>query len=727
MAVNTDLKPEYATAKLVYLHMVGAGEKRRPIQLGTGRNAVVLLASSTPDLQFVGNRYYAAKFLRDDFDPQYSETAADNFFREAEQMRQWGVDNGAIVDYEGWGAIAKDNTRLNTRGTPREYWWITGGYFYRYDPHAEVNQANRPLIDNNSADYVFIKKALRLEGPFYLMELCPGTLEDLLERDTRWIDLPVYRWMDAYRQSVTSLIRQTDDQRRQSSGRSREIDEEGKRLDDAVVVFCARYLNLSPLPLSGYDILNAFYTKIDDVGDETVTRLSHDPNHIRNNAVLQLFKQIVAVVAKLHRGTNMAPPLAHRDLKPGNLFLQHPRGNLGHVSFRLADLGAVITIADIHGNQSLRGARRGADYQAPGSQFYRAPEQADLPIEVRVDVMEDPRRIRVKGTKLGNIEPNDTIIINDLRGEEARNEALPPPLPIFKIRQVSTVKDNRDAYELELDEPVPISRPQDSRDAPADQKAETTNLHAQITKTPGFHTDGYSLGAILYDLASGGKNPEDFYTYCLKVFTRQFRRSATDEEFDTAQNVTDVLAPEPQQGSERLTFRDRRMVVWKACRAPNADALLEQIVESFYQKLSEADRKRKVRDLRFRRFHVVHDLLRDKRGVPIPREIIRLILRCMLRDLNGTFYQIDAREGYTTERHILAAEKIGEEVDRLLELPEFSLPRDNFPSALREDTLFKLRSLIPLVMGTQADGSAATAPVEQAETARADDQLVVGE
>jgi len=757
-AVDTDPKTGFDAPVKIFLHY--EKQSKLPIQLGTGRSAVVLLASKFPDLQHGGD-YYAVKFLRDDPDPQYREASSEKFFTEALQMREWGRGNAAIVSYEGWGAIAKNIEKKNTRNEPAEYWWVKS-YFSKYDVDASDRSATVPVLNNNSAPFPYLKEALNLQGPFYILKLCQATLEDLLERDMPWEELTVYRTINRY-------------------GDHLKTQRDNKEIASDIRSFRERYLSLSNFRRSGYSILNSF--KIDEqvsflYDGKTVT---HNPNFIRNHAVLELFNQIVATVARLHQGRDNSNSLAHRDLKPGNIFLDHPYDGPQQVQLRLADLGYVISAPTLISSMSLYIDRRGVEYQAPGSQFYRAPEQAELPIEVWVQVNPQQRtQVKVRGTKLSNIQPNDWLIIDDIITDilpkdsaleetrdvsnDADRTSVSPIAPgvidsetqilgddppktgitpkdgaLEETRDVSNDADRisvnpiapgvidsetqglgddppkaattgkatrlfriirvnpgaSDSYYLTLNEAVP-QRP-DGKDH---------DLHAQIAKAAGFHTDGYSLGAILYDLISGGKNPEYFYTYCLRVFSSQFASRNREERFDSVDTITEVLRPEQKQ-TERLRllrisrqrpylkFDNRSRATAIALTAPNADALLDRIVDALYLNLDDKERNRKIRDLRFRHFHVVDELLRDKRGIFIDRAIIKLIVRCMLRDITGSFYNSDANTGYASDENTQASIRISEAVRELLEEERFGLPKEGIPDVLKKNMLFMLCYLIP--------------------------------
>jgi hypothetical protein len=90
---------------------------------------------------------------------------------------------------------------------------------------------------------------------------------------------------------------------------------------------------------------------------------------------------------------------------------------------------------------------------------------------------------------------------------------------------------------------------------------------------------------------------------------------------------------------------------------------------------------------------MVNDLLRDRRNVPIPRDILDIIVRCMLRGVPGSFYQRDSDRAYLTDESFEAANAIYESVMRLLGNSDYQLPRDGFPASLHQNLLFKLRSL----------------------------------
>lgn len=627
---------------LHYLHL--SGEHRLPTVLGTGRNAVVLLATTTPEEEGPATFYHAVKFLRDDPDKQYAAAAADRFFQEAGHVQSFSVYHGAFVRYIGWGSI-------DDPGRGKEWWNIN---FARHNP----------MIVNDDPEFERLRKHFDLQGPFYILDLCQGTLHDLLDKSMHWSKLPAY----SIRTFAVSL-------RAESSKIARDIEEVVKRYCKPPTI----------AGLSGYEILNSFLT--DDTPDGRVACA------IRNFAVLELFAEIADTVAKLHARSEAesGDPLTHRDLKPGNIFFQHTADEHGldQIKLRLSDLGYVANPAMIaRGEGTLVAGKKGAEYLALGSQFYRAPEQAELPIEVRVDVdRNDSRRVSIKGSKITRIDPHDWLTLSDLFSDDTRD---PEYSSTFKILRIE-YDHGENKYTLELDRPISSTRNGD--------------LQGQITRGTGFQTDGFSLGAILYDLVSGGRNPELFYTYCLASYTSQYAYDAVYSVDD----IIEILSPLPSDNakgrseSDRLTMAEKTRATQQVWSAHSLDDALRAIQEAVLVPRNRRDSaaperlQEQLKNFRFRSFQLVRDLLTDRRGKPIPRDILAIIVRCMVRDVEGSFYRRDPNMGYLTKDNYLAATEIQRKTAELLRREEFQWPRDDFPRSLQSNLLFKLRSLTPRV------------------------------
>lgn len=660
----------------VYLHLIRNPDgSEEPIRLGTGRNAVVFLATDIMELKDDRADFRAVKFLRDDPDEQLAYSAAVRFFQEAMSLQNKSGNIDSLVRFLGWGAIVRDLKRRGPVNSVKEFWW-----------DQIFNGVRSVSLDSNeNEDFRRVKDRYALQGPFYCLELCHGTLEHLLERSDRWFDLQIYRHNTA---SNNALV-----------GNAREL-----RSD--LELFVKRYMHHAeerrPLTLaelsrsSGYDILNAFKTTPVEITNSQGQPLRdekdpvrHDPNLIRNHTILKLFIKIVQSLQYLHGKGE-----AHRDLKPGNIFFRHNDGLPLRVDVKLADLGYVTNSGIIETGDTLKGGSE----QAPGSPFYRAPEQADLPIEVRVTIDEgDAATVTGKGSKISNIQASDWLFVADLFDESAGYHIEPGDDEDTAQREEraqrtsdlrSEYRDRR-YYRIDHAELDGLSGDFTLRLEKGVASPERFDLQAQISKSTGFHTDIYSLGAILYDLASGGRNPEHFYTYCLKVFTDQF---GVNSELipGTIDEVLEILAPVNRNQPREL--QNRLRLAGMVMTTKNIDALIEEILRSSHVDAPATEVEKKIRDYRFRTFDVVNILLTDKRGEPIPREIVRIIVRCMLRDKEGSFCNSRDRWSAFSRPGRPIVKDLEDEVNALLG-GQFRLPDRSFPDRLQDDLLFRLRAI----------------------------------
>jgi serine/threonine protein kinase len=580
----------------IYLVMTVEDDEHHPVELGTGRNAVVFLGSSTANLQSVSQEYYAVKFLKDDPDKEYARVTEDRFFYEATITHSCSHLGDSFVKYNSWGALSAEIDK------PVSDVWVK---FFGERINAAVNTGE---------PYTAILQSYYLQGPFYTIELCQATLYDLLDRNTPWLKLPVY---DMQPPRAEGLHSYTD-----------ALNQTAQSLEHSINWIASQYMTGCIYGKSGYDILNTFK-------DEPKA------NQVRNYTVLELFAHIVRIVRALHSHPRK---LAHRDLKPGNVFIAHDANfdGIKTISVKLGDLGYIAQLSQLNTtNFSLGYGIQNPAAMALGSQFYRAPEQAELPIEVRISFEKDTSNtVQVYSSKMSNIQVGDRLVIGDpfKKSRRRRSTELTDQdvvQTVFKINEV--VRDNNHIVGFVLDGALTIDK--------------TEDISAHVVRATGYHTDGYSLGAILYDLASGGRNPETFYIYCLARFIEEFSH--------VKYSVGDII-----------------------------EALVPS--ESHHEIAHSPAQTRPIR--------VVSELLTDQRGVPIPCDIIRIIIKCMLRNIDGdvdaSYYSSSPEKGFLGDRNIWAVERIHHDTQNCLNNTRNQLPH-NFPHELKGDLLFKLRSMAP--------------------------------
>src|SRR5262249_31450066 len=78
-----------------------------------------------------------------------------------------------------------------------------------------------------------------------------------------------------------------------------------------------------------------------------------------------------------------------------------------------------------------------------------------------------------------------------------------------------------------------------------------------------------------------------------------------------------------------------------------------------------------LKHFRFRNTEDVQTLLTDKRGVRIPRDILEVIVKCMLRDVEGCYYRRDPNLAFLWKGSYDAATLIRDRIKELLALQEY--------------------------------------------------------
>lgn len=747
---------EPTTYYLPLLEQVSEEGKERliPMRLGTGRNAVVLLAWTKSNQKAA--QFLALKFLKDDENEEYAQMVKERFLIELIETKRASFDTDFFVGFKGHGILGN------------------------FDLDDEKNAKWRSLFSKwkkgkNSANlHTDVQNYFDLQGPFYILELCQGSLHDLLERGEPWLlASKSYQQVDRYKKAF-------------------EIQYENIR--EKVQQFQAKYIEEieHSEDQSGYSILNTF-------------KHDNEANKVRYYAVLQLFLEVAITIRNLH---NLG--LVHRDLKLGNLFLRHAANPMGfnRIHFKLADLGYAGSIIPLQkGTWTLEVDNwRTPGALVPGSQYFRAPEQARLPIEVRVDInKDDPKKVIIKSSKVTEIEKGDQLVVGDYFGESGRGTRNENNQRIINVIREGNV------YFLDLDNPIDLPSKED--------------LQAHIIKSTGYHTDGFSLGAILYDLASGGKNPEDFYTYNLARFHKTSQDSSYSvrdivDTFSRTERLEEQLGDlrEELQGQIRNLDKEwvKQFETLKTQYRKQVEDLSQQYKEHYHEqathlkehyqkqvedlnqqyrehyheqathlkehydkqyqkklknlkdKVGESTTIRVARlggiditeildelargetlqfedplaaitvpdsvklnekfdDIDFAKTQVNEEdlaqivsdgesledqlvdhtetenpltdqamkanklentLVQDVRGVPIPEEILEIVVKCMVRDIHGAYYHSSPVEGYFTNKNQDAVSELVKDVWKILN--EFERGTD-IPFELKDNLLIKLR------------------------------------
>ena len=629
-SIALNIRNEVGEKSKLYLAYEEVNGKPKPIILGTGRNAIVLLGHTAQTVRSTGNSFVALKFVKADINEQYAGMIRERFWIEMTQTRDFGSQRFFFVQFLGVGVIGELEPHL-------ERW-----------PNGVKNESE--LLEKLRVSY-------KLQGPFYALELCQGSLEDVLEKRQPWINIG--KSYNDFSDFKREFLKKYDDVR------------------GSLRVIKAQYLDKAKhaQPLSGYDILNAF-------NDEPIA------NAIRNYASLELFDEITTTMRQLH--TNFK--LTHRDLKPGNIFIKHPI-EVNQIFYKLADLGYVADVRQLQGLgwSKVAGGWRNPGTLAPGSIHYHAPEQAEPPTEVRVSFLEhDKRKVSIYASKLLKVDKGDWLIIGDFFEERTialgENEETDYTEGLFRIKDVVEPVPGDGEYVLELD-----FTPEDDFELELE-----SDLQAFIVRLTGFHSDGFSLGAILYDIISGGRDPELFYRYCLVGFHKVFRDQGV-----TLEHIVRSLAPNEVQvlnDRERfrlldseLTAKQKFAISRNVISAKDADGLIEDILAKSLDLSVDPDALQNVlTNYRYTKFPMVDRLLRDKRMVKIPSDILTVIIRCMLRDIEGCYYDSVGPDGFLSLANVNAITRLDEDIKDLLGKPSNRFPKD-FPAEFRNNLLVQLR------------------------------------
>lgn len=644
---------DFTTYHLPLLEQVAEGGRKKllPFRLGIGRNAVVLLAWTKGNQK--ESKFLAFKCLKDDENEEYAQMVKERFLIELLETKRASFDTDFFVRFKGYGILGD----FDMQNTDNSKWRILF-------PNKVENNSELPIDVQNYFD---------LQGPFYILELCQGSLHDLLERGDPWLQASKsYQHVEYFREAFKIQYECTREQVQEFKARYIEEEAHAKRL-------------------SGYDILNAF-------------RNNDEAGKVRNFAVLQLFFEAAITIQNLH---NLG--LVHRDLKLADILLWHATNPMGfdRIQLKLADLGYAGSIVPLQkGTWTLEVDNwRTSGALAPGSQYFRAPEQANLSIEVRVDISkDDPTKVIIKNSKVTEIEKGDQLIAGDYFNESKGD--------LYKnVQRITNVRKEDNTYHLKLEGAIDLPSKED--------------LQAHIIKSTGYHTDGFSLGAALYRLASGGKNPQDFYTYKLARF---YKTSQGDNY--SVRDIVDRISQtewleESLEDSETKYDREREEVgdeVVKHQKGLNpAPKSIFEKVKSFYHKIFSRNIQESNESIRHKTLtlrtptttttdsyeldYVNHKpklgklprdkmnelkntLIEDRRGMPIPEKILEIVVKCMVRNVAGAYYHSSLQTGFFADENRDAVAQLVRDVGEALNELERGT---DIPYELKDNLLIKLR------------------------------------
>jgi len=447
--------------------------------LGTGNYAVVILASKGADPEYADD-FFAIKMLKVNTESSiFSEVGRHRFFAEIAKTRLFLGDETYLVGYHGFGQTKTLETSVNVGVRPDEVTVLNA-----YGDQLSIAIAgNSPSADGNESVHSFLEGSLncKFAGDFYVMTAETGTLGDLLLHEFPWRNNALYGSWKKGAKNLASMFGSGQFSRQPMLDSF--VSQEGIKYDGS----CK----------SGLGVLRAI--------DRKNTKLA-------NQAILSFFIGTLNSIISLHNreDDDKTPPeenavagWAHRDIKPGNFLLtvRAPEPDLPPI--RASDLGFVISASETGQKETLSGTKD-PGVLALGTYLYRAPEQVESRYEVQFSLPEDGSEVveRISFLYVGDflIEPGDLFESDSffLANEKNPDSGMPVRTTVTE----ASVSDGR--WSLSLREPLK-------------RRANTQTLYSgDIVKLTGQHTDLFSLGAMLYLIASGGKNPEKFYSKCLE-------------------------------------------------------------------------------------------------------------------------------------------------------------------------------------------------------------------
>ena len=493
----------------------------RPVVLGSGNYAVVVLAapSAVPNNAY---SFFAIKFLRKDTESKiFSDIGQMRFYSEVSKTRNFLGDLPYLVGYKGYGQTKEIDKPSRTRRDESILAEV-------YKP-----QLDEVVVRNEKADiHKFIENGLKvaLLGEFYIMNAASGTLGDFLLQDFGWKRNSIF---------VNSP--------RRASQLSEVVDDDQILLRATQEMLDDQNITLDANDKSGLGILRA----VDKANPK-----------FANRAIVYLFSDMIRTVMALHNPRHMLKhgsakeveseghPLekhideagwAHRDIKPANFLMDFVPPDLGY-GVRATDLGFVIGASDA-GKKETMSATKDPGVLALGSYLYRAPEQRESRYEIQFSLNSDEAINVIGFMDIGdmNISAGDLFESDDFLVENQEDHDQGAPIRTTIVD--ATKKEGK--FQIHLEDRL-------------HPKASQVLYSGDVIKLTGQHTDLFSLGATLYLMASGGKNPEKFFVKYLEEIPEDTgaHRNEYATIYDSCFKIAMSLCLQPWEGvneeSDRL-------------------------------------------------------------------------------------------------------------------------------------------------------------------------------